>query len=162
STARAGMGIGVLTDQRASLAGTRGTLVEIGNWFITYRSGRLALEFSGTAVRWFEDEDVLTPPFVRTDPSDGNARTDAGDVRIATLLRLLGESDAAMAGLRFGTRLPTPSDEPGLDVDRTDFFATAIGGALVHGIGYVFGWAGVGVPQSHVRGHAQLCGRLIA
>lgn len=155
STARAGMGIGVLTDQRASLAGTRGTLVEIGNWFITYRSGRLALEFSGTAVRWFEDEDVLTPPFVRTDPSDGNARTDAGDVRIATLLRLFGESDAAMAGLRFGTRLPTPSDEPGLDRDRTDFFATAIGRARVHGAVYVFGEAGVGIHSTIVEDYPQ-------
>src|SRR5690606_13222845 len=87
---RAGVGIGVMDGQRASLAGTRGTLFELGNWFITYRSGRFALEFAGTAVRMFEDDDVLSPPFERTDPPDGDARIDAGDVRIATILRLAG------------------------------------------------------------------------
>lgn len=155
---QAGVGIGVLGEQRASLAGTRGTLLELGNWFVTYRSGRFALEFAGTAVRRFDDHDVLLPPFRLADPPDGEARVDAGDVRIGTLLRVIGDAGGPIVLLRFGTRLPTPSDEPGLDRDRTDFFGTAAARAPLHPGLHVFGEAGVGIlstvhetyPQSDV------------
>lgn len=155
TAARAGIGIALISDQRASLAGTRGTLLELGNWFITYRSGRLALEFAGTAVRRFEDDEVLSPAFERTDAPDGDARIDAGDVRIATLLRLAGDGDGSIAVLRFGTRLPTTSDEPGLDRDRTDFFGTAAGRAVLHPMVHVFGEAGVGIHSTIIEDYPQ-------
>lgn len=151
----AGIGLGLLTDQRASLAGTRGTLLEIGNWFVTYRSGRIALEFAGTALRRFEDEAVLDAPFARTDAPDGAARVDAGDVRVATIVRLLGDVDRSVLALRFGTRLPTTSDEPGLDRDRTDFFATlAARHRLVPGI-RVFAETGVGINSTVLESYPQ-------
>ncbi len=152
---RAGVGIGVMDGQRASLAGTRGTLYELGNWFITYRSGRFTLEFAGTAVRMFEDDDVLSPPFERTDPPDGDARVDAGDVRIATLLRLAGDVERSIVALRFGTRLPTTSDEPGMDRDRTDFFGTAIARHALHENLRLFGEAGVGIHSTIVEDYPQ-------
>lgn len=153
--ARAGIGLGVLSGQRASLAGTRGTLLELGNWFITYRSGRFALEFAGTAVRRFEDDEVLRAPFARTDPPDGEPRVDAGDVRIATVLRLAGDVERSVVVLRFGTRLPTTSDEPGLDRDRTDFFGTAAARhALFAGV-HAFAEAGVGIHSTIVEDYPQ-------
>ncbi len=152
---RAGLGIGAMAGQQASLAGTRGTLLELGNWFITYRSGRFALEFAGTAVRRFEDDDVVAPPFDRTDPPDGSARVDAGDVRIATLVRIAGSAERSILALRFGTRLPTTSDEPGLDRDRTDFFASAAGRhALRHDV-RVFAEAGVGIHSTILEDYPQ-------
>ncbi len=158
ASVQAGIGLGVFGEQRASLAGTRGTLLELGNWFVTYRSGRFALEFAGTAVRSFDDDDVLAPSFHLTDPPDGEARVDAGDVRIGTLLRVAGDGTGPTVLLRFGTRLPTPSDEPGLDRDRTDFFGTAAARAPLRTGVHVFGEAGVGIhstvdetyPQSDV------------
>lgn len=152
---RAALGAGVLADQRASLAGTRGTLQELGNWLLTFRSGRFAFEFAGTAVRRFEDEDVLSAPFARTDPPDGEARMDAGDVRIATLLHVLGDLERSPVVLRFGTRLPTTSDEPGLDRDRTDFFATAAARHRLSARVRVFGEAGVGINSTIVESYPQ-------
>lgn len=150
-----GIGIGILNDQRASLAGTRGTLLEIGNWFVTYRSDRIALEFAGTAVRRFEDGEVLDAPFARTDPPDGEARMDAGDVRLATIIRLFGDVDRSVLAVRFGTRLPTTSDEPGLDRDRTDFFGTAAARhRLARGI-RVFAEAGVGINSTILDSYPQ-------
>lgn len=152
---RAGIGVGVLSGQRASLAGTRGTLLEIGNWFVTYRSGRLALELAGTAVRRFEDDEVLSAPFERSDPPDGAARVDAGDVRVATILRLLGDVDRSVLAVRFGTRLPTTSDEPGLDRDRTDFFATAAARHRVTRGVRIFAEAGVGIHGTVIEAYPQ-------
>jgi hypothetical protein len=155
AAARAGIGIGVLGGQRASLAGTRGTLLELGNWFLTYRSGRFAFEFAGTAVRHFDDDDVLDPPYGRAAAPDGEARVDAGDVRIATLLRLFGDIDESVVVLRFGTRLPTTSDEPGLDRDRTDFFGTAAARhELASGV-RLFGEAGVGIHSTMLDHYPQ-------
>ena len=150
------LGAGLLHGQRASLAGTRGRLIEAGNWLILYRSGRLSLHLSGTAVRRFDDREVLVPPFARTDAPDQQARVDAGDVRAATLVHIVDDTRTKLL-VRFGTRLPTPSDEPGLDRDRTDFFATAAARRTFGRIG-VSGEAGVGIngtmlddyPQSDV------------
>ena len=153
--ARAALGLGLLHDQRASLAGTRGTLLEIGNWLLTFRSGRFALEFAGTALRRFEDDEILAQPFVRSDPPDGDARVDAGDVRLATIVRLFGHIDESILVLRFGTRLPTTSDEPGLDRDRTDFFATVAGRyRLVDGL-RIFTEAGVGIHSTVLEHYPQ-------
>ena len=154
-TAHVALGAGVLTDQRASLAGTQGTLQEIGNWLLTYRSGRIALEFSGTAVRRFTDDTVLTAAFERTDEPDGTARVDAGDVRIATVLHVLGGFERAAVLLRFGTRLPTTSDEPGLDRDRTDFFATVAARHALSRVLRAFGEAGVGINSTIVDSYPQ-------
>lgn len=44
-------GVSRLHDQRASLAGTSGTLTELGIFAVAWRTGRVALEFAGTARR---------------------------------------------------------------------------------------------------------------
>lgn len=153
--ARIALGFGLFNDQRASLAGTRGTLLEIGNWLMTFRSGRIALEFAGTGVRRFEDDEIVAQPFVRTDPPDGEARVDAGDVRLATIVRLFGDIDESILVLRFGTRLPTTSDEPGLDRDRTDFFATVAGRYRVADGLRIFTEAGVGIHSTVLEHYPQ-------
>lgn len=119
------VGFGLLRDQHASLAGTRGTLYELGNFNLAWRTGRVVLELSGTANRQFHDEVVVRPPSLGAkNAPNGGLRHDAGDVRASTIIRVLGGTGPASAALRFGTRLPTTSEEIGLDRDRTDFFAT--------------------------------------
>lgn len=122
----AGVGVGLLKDQQASLAGTRGDLHEYGNFRVGVRSGRITLEVAGTLVRRFEDQAVLRPPAAGSDPPDRTIRRDAGDVVASSVIRISGAGPAQVA-LRFGTRLPTPSNEVGLDRDRTDFFSTLAG-----------------------------------
>lgn len=127
----AAAGIGAFSDQRASLAGTEGRLIEAGNLTFTWRTGRVAIEAGGTVRRIFDDERVFAEPHGGArDP--GPRRYDAGDIRIGTVVRLTPERAPALAILRFGTRLPTTDNRVGLDRDQTDFFAL-VGGRVRRG-----------------------------
>ena len=122
---RADIGIGLYQDQRASLAGTQGRLLELGNARLLVRTGRIVLEFAGTVRRQFDDEEVYAAPvFDARSPDADRARSDAGDYRAATIVRLTSPQSTWLAALRFGARLPTTDNRVGLDRDATDFFAT--------------------------------------
>src|SRR5688572_16234837 len=56
-------GGGVFWNQHASLAGTRGTLWEVGEFRATIRTGRMVMELGGTVQRLFRDDEILYPPF---------------------------------------------------------------------------------------------------
>jgi surfeit locus 1 family protein len=118
-------GAGSLWDQHATLAGTRGRLLELGNYRVTFRFDRMAVELAGTAIWRLTDETVLQPPAAGVDPPDGSARQDAGFASATSLVNLTPARFPIDMVLRFGTRIPTTSDESGLDRDRTDFFALA-------------------------------------
>lgn len=137
-------GGGLLPDQRASLAGTEGTLWEAGSFRAFWRTGRVVIEAGGTVRRIFHEDGRFAPaePFV-TASADGK-RADAGDYRIATAVRLTNDGAPVAALLRFGTRLPTTDNRTGLDRDATDFFAT-IGGRSRRGPVGVQAEAGVGI-----------------
>jgi surfeit locus 1 family protein len=117
-----GAGGGVLRDQPAPLAGTRGTLLEIGNWSLSYRSARIAVEVGGTALWRLAEHDTTEAPVDVVEPADG-VRQEPGPAFAATAFRFSPDSWPADLVLRFGATIPTTSDESGLDRDRTDFFA---------------------------------------
>jgi surfeit locus 1 family protein len=154
-------GAGSLWEQHATLAGTRGRLLELGNYRVTFRFDRMAVELAGTAVWRLTDEEVLRPAASWVEPPDGSARQDAGFASATTLVNLTPPRLPLDLVLRFGARLPTTSDESGLDRDRTDFFALA---ALRYRIGPLSFTAenGVGIygaidsrfPQSDVWAYA--------
>lgn len=121
---RVQLGVGVYADQFASLAGTRGTLWEVGDIRASIRTGRMIMEVGGTLQRRFKDEQVIAEPFGDARPAADGKRSDAGAYRVSTVLRLTALSSATLATLRFGTRLPTTDNRVGLDRDVTDFFAT--------------------------------------
>ena len=118
------VGGGIYGGQRASLAGTSGNLLEIGNTRVVWGLGRVALELSGTILRVYEDESVYTDPVGGARPPDGSRRVDAGDARVSTIVRLSGDDASTPIVLRFGTRLPSTDNEVGLGRDQTDFFST--------------------------------------
>lgn len=122
-TVVAGVGGGGFTDQRASLAGTEGRLLEAGSFSVALRTGRVAFEAGGTVQRFFRDERVFAAPVGDAQPDRDGRRHDSGDYRIATVVRLTPEAAPALATLRFGTRLPTTDNKVGLDRDALDFFA---------------------------------------
>jgi hypothetical protein len=140
-------GLGLFHDQRASLAGTRGTLLELGNFVGGWRSGRMAIEIAGTVHRRFEDRERYADPHPAVS-DEGPRRTDSGDYSIGTIVRLTPEDPRGLLALRFGTRLPNSNDRTGVDRDRTDFYAL-LGGRLRHRQLRVSGEAGVGVFGTH-------------
>ncbi|HEV2150209.1 MAG TPA: hypothetical protein VGR37_22615 [Longimicrobiaceae bacterium] len=153
-TVVAGVGGGAFDDQRASLAGVEGRLLEAGNFSLVLRSGRVALEAGGTVQRFFRDERTFAAPHGDARPDDDGRRHDSGDFRIGTVVRLTPERAPALAVLRFGTRLPTTDNRVGLDRDATDFFAL-LGGRLYRGALAASAEAGVSINGSRDPGFEQ-------
>lgn len=146
------VGAGFLLHQPATLAGTIGRLAEIGDYQAAWRSGRIAIEIEGTALRDFHDQSRVAPPdpAVRTPGPD---RSDAGNHAISTIVRLTPERPS-FATLRFGARLPNSNNRVGLDRDRTDFFAT-LGGRLRRGRYLAGAEAGIGIFGTRLPDYEQ-------
>ena len=121
------LGAGVFKGQRASLAGTRGRLVELGTYTATVRMGRVRVELGGTALRLFADDSVYSAPVAGARPPNGRHRVDTGEHRLGTVVRLTSSDTPLAAAVRFGVRLPTTDNLEGLGRDQTDFYATLAG-----------------------------------
>jgi len=119
------LGIAALDGQRASLAGVRGRLWELGLVQASWRTGRVLFEASGTVLRIFRDQAIVEEPDGGVTARAGGVRRDAGDWKIATAVRLTPATAPVDVALRFGTRLPTTDNRVGLERDATDFFALA-------------------------------------
>jgi hypothetical protein len=117
-------GAGLYTGQRVSLAGVEGRLLELGSFQATWAYERVSVRLGGTLFRLFDDQYVFTDPLDDTRPPDGTRRSDAGDIRVSTIVRLTADDARVGAALRFGTRLPTTDNREGLGRDQADFFAT--------------------------------------
>jgi hypothetical protein len=133
-----------LFDQRASLAGTSGTLTEIPNFSLAWRTGRVAIEAAGTGQRLFHEDSRFAAPYPDVDPTPDGKRHDSGDYRISTAVRLTPDNYPVTGVVNFGTRLPTTDNTTGLDRDATDFFAT-VGASGNRGIFYLSGESGLGI-----------------
>jgi hypothetical protein len=114
------VGASSLSAQRASLAGTQGTLTELGVYSITWRTGRVALSASGTAFWKMSNEKQVEPALNGVEAS----HKDAGPVILETDARLSPNHAALLWLLRFGMQLPTTSFRSGLERDEADVFAT--------------------------------------
>lgn len=150
-------GSGVLLEQGATIAGSRGTLAELGTYRLLWRSGRAGIDFGGTAVWRFREDTILRERAEGVDEARNGTRMDAGPLTVAAIVRLTPEHWRTDVALRFGTRIPTTSDESGLERDRTDFLATLGARWRYHGFS-AMGETGVGIngtrdheyPQSDV------------
>lgn len=138
------LGASRLFDQRASLAGTSGTLTELPNFSLAWRTGRVVIEAAGTGQRIFREDSRFTTAYPDVEAATDGKRHDSGDYRISTAIRLTPESYPVTGVLRFGTRLPTTDNTTGLDRDATDFFAT-VGASGNRGILNVAGEGGLGI-----------------
>lgn len=133
-----------LFDQRASLAGTSGTLTELPNFSLAWRTGRVAIEGAGTGQRIFHEDSRFAAAYPDVKATTDGRRNDSGDYRISTAIRLTPDNYPVTGVARFGTRLPTTDNTTGLDRDATDFFAT-FGASGNRGILNVSGEGGLGI-----------------
>lgn len=84
---------------------------------------------------------------------DGDRTTDVEDFVVATKLRLLPEGASRPSiGLRLATKLPNSSNESGLGIDMTDFFASMLFAKTVESVRVVgnAGLAIIGDPTSTI------------
>jgi hypothetical protein len=85
----------------------------------------------------------------------GDTTSSVEDWSIGMKLRLVSETDARPAfGFRFATKLPNASNESGLGLDTTDFFASFLGAKTVQSI-RVVGNLGFGILGDPTRGDRQ-------
>jgi hypothetical protein len=85
----------------------------------------------------------------------GDTTSDIEDFVVATKIRLLSEKPARPAfGLRFATKLPNASNENGIGLDTTDFYAMLLIGKTVESVRIV-GNAGLGILGDPTRGDRQ-------
>jgi hypothetical protein len=148
------LGAGVLWDQPLPLAGSRGTLQELGTYRVLWRSGRVGLDLSGVAFWQLREDSITGPPAPGVEPAANGVRRDPGPVVASTLVRLSPEQWPTTVLVRFGTRIPTTSDESGLERDRTDFFALA-GVRWRRGAWALAGEGGVGINGARLADYPQ-------
>jgi hypothetical protein len=146
-TISARIGAARLNEQKASLAGTSGSLWEAGIFSIAWRTGRVTLEAAGTAQRFFREDERFAESHAEVLPTDDGHRHDSGDYRIGTSVRLTPDRSPVVGALRFGTRLPTTDNTTGLDRDAVDFFATVGGAGSFRSI-LISGEAGLGIHST--------------
>lgn len=85
----------------------------------------------------------------------GNRTQGVEDLYVGTKLRLVPESARRPGiGFRFSTKLPTASNESGLGLDTTEFYASALVGKNTQSL-RVVGNIGVGILADPTEGHAQ-------
>jgi hypothetical protein len=85
----------------------------------------------------------------------GDTTSSVEDWSIGMKVRLVSETARRPAfGFRFATKLPNASNESGLGLDTTDFFASALGAKTVQSI-RVVGNVGLGVLGDPTRGDRQ-------
>jgi hypothetical protein len=85
----------------------------------------------------------------------GDSTSSVEDMVIGTKIRVAGETASRPAfGLRFATKLPNASNESGIGLDTTDFFASFLGAKTVRSV-RVVGNIGLGILGDPTRGDQQ-------
>jgi hypothetical protein len=85
----------------------------------------------------------------------GSSTSSVEDLVVATKIRMLSETPGRPSlGVRFATKLPNASNESGLGLDTTDFYASVLAAKTVRSVRMVFN-GGVGILGDPTRGDRQ-------
>jgi hypothetical protein len=153
-TIRTQIGVEFLQKQRYSLSGLEGDLSRIGVASVQVGVGEYAeLQVAGV-VRDFLSVSKRTTPYIPPDFA-GNSTSDFGDLSLATKLRLAPEKGKRPAfAFKFAVELPNASNESGLGIDETRFYASIL--ASKHfGRAQVLGSLGFGILPSPLQPNTQ-------
>jgi hypothetical protein len=99
--------------------------------------------------------DRLEAPLAHLVTATGETTSSIEDLIIGTKVRILPEGESRPSiGVRFATRLPNASNESGLGLDTTDFYASLLVAKTVQSVRIV-GNGGVGILADPTRGDRQ-------
>jgi hypothetical protein len=85
----------------------------------------------------------------------GDSTSSVEDIVVGTKIRIVSETPSRPSfGVRFATKLPSASNESGLGLDTTDFFASALVAKTVQSVRIV-GNVGLGILGDPTRGDRQ-------
>jgi hypothetical protein len=85
----------------------------------------------------------------------GDSTSDVEDLVVATKIRMVPEGESRPGfGIRFATKLPNASNESGLGLDTTDFYASLLAAKTVESVRIV-GNIGTGILGDPTRGDRQ-------
>ena len=99
--------------------------------------------------------DRRTAPLASMVDVSGDSTSSIEDLVIGTKVRLVSEGVSRPSfGFRFATRLPNASNESGIGLDTTDFFASLLVGKTVQSV-RVVGNVGIGILGDPTRGDRQ-------
>ncbi len=149
-------GVDAARNQQYPVSGLEGTLWRLPTVGISVGLSSIAeLQIDGGLHDRLSISERSAAPLSAVVTAAGTTTTDVEDVVVATKIRLLAETASRPAfGLRFATKLPNASNESGLGLDTTDFYASLLGAKTVQSI-RVVGNLGVGILSDPTVGHRQ-------
>lgn len=138
------------------VSGLQGDLLRFPVLGLSFGLSSIAeLQIDGGLYNRLEVTDRQTAPLSSMLDFDGDSTSDVEDVVVATKIRVLSETPGRPAvGLRFATKLPNASNENGMGLDTTDFYASLLFGKTVQSVRMV-GNAGLGILGDPTRGDRQ-------
>jgi len=149
-------GIDVAHNQEYPASGLKGNLWRLPTIGISVGLSSIAeLQIDGGLHDQLTITERKPAPLARLLTVTGTSTHDVEDIVIATKIRLLQETAGRPAvGIRFATKLPNASNESGLGLDTTDFYASLLGAKTVQSI-RVVGNLGVGILSDPTSGNRQ-------
>ncbi len=143
-------------NEQFTVSGLTGTLLRVPVVGLSIGVSSIAeIQLDGLSYSRLAVTDRVAAPLSGALSFAGDTTTSIEDFVIGTKVRLISETDRRPAfGFRFATRLPMASNESGLGLDTTDFFATILIGKTTESVRIV-GNVGVGILGDPTRGDRQ-------
>lgn len=143
-------------DVQYPASGLKGNLIRVPTIGVSVGLSSIAeLQIDGGFYNRLTITDRQPAPLSGLLDVSGGSTHDVEDTIVATKIRVLPEAEHQPAlALRFATKLPNASNESGLGLDTTDFYASLLGAKTVQSIRVVAN-AGVGILADPTSGNRQ-------
>lgn len=137
-------------------SGLQGNLLRIPTLGVSFGISSIAeLQIDGGILNRLSVTSQKDAPLSDLLNFSGDSTHDVEDIVLATKIRLAAEGPSRPSfGVRFATKLPNASNESGLGLDTTDFFASVLLGKTVQSIRLV-GNVGLGILADPIDGNRQ-------
>ena len=149
-------GFDALHDVYYPASGLQGNLLRIPTLGVSFGISSIAeLQIDGGLFNTLSVKSRKDAPLSDLLDFSGDHTHDVEDIVLATKIRVAAETPSHPSfGVRFATKLPNASNESGLGLDTTDFFASLLLGKTVQSIRFV-GNVGLGILADPVDGNRQ-------
>jgi hypothetical protein len=149
-------GVDYARDQQYPVSGLEGNLWRIPTLGLSLGLSSIAeLQIDGGLNNRLTITKRVAAPLSSQLTVTGDTTRDVEDTVVATKMRLLSETPERPAlGIRFATKLPNASNEAGLGLDTTDFYASLLAAKTVQSL-RVVGNFGLGILTDPTAGSRQ-------